>query len=110
MKRIIILSSVVSWLVFISTPPTIIAKKVFDLAEIKAYAIRHSPQLNVKRADITKEKGERLQTRSWLLPTISLQGDYTHYKREHGVMEGIKAQEFDDDRLSGGVRRVIIAI
>ncbi len=77
----------------------------FDLSTVKAYAREHSPILKAKEEEIGVQKGEKNIVRASLLPTLSAGGSYTHYKLEHGTIEGVfgPAQKPDDERFAGDV-------
>ncbi len=77
----------------------------FDLAAVKSYAREHSPFLKAKKEEIGIQKGERGIVRSTLLPNLSVHGSYTHYKLEHGTIEGVfgPKQKPDYERLAGDV-------
>lgn len=84
---------------------------VFDLARATDYAQRNSPFLKAKASEIEAQKGDRLATRASLLPVLSLNGDYTRYKLDHGILTGVTGedQKTDNERLSGGVRFNFVA-
>jgi len=79
--------------------------QVFDLPKVKSYAHDNSPFLKAKESEIGIQKGERTITRSFMLPTLSANGSYTHYKLEHGTIEGVSGekQKPDRERLAGDV-------
>jgi len=79
--------------------------QVLNLSEIKSYAREHSPVLKAKEQEIGIQEGERVITRSSMFPTLSARGGYTHYKLEHGTIEGVfgPKQKPDVDRFAGDV-------
>ncbi len=79
--------------------------QVFDLSGIKTYARKHSPVLKAKKEEIGIQKGEKTISRSYMLPTLAARGGYTHYKLEHGVIEGVFGldQKPDVERYAGDV-------
>ncbi len=79
--------------------------KSFGLFDIKSYAKNNSPLLQMKKEDVSIQRGEKSVVQSILLPTVSANGGYTRYKLEHGSIEGVfgESQKPSNERLAWDV-------